>query len=72
MLHWILGFKEKKNRTVEAKFIRQKENGLERIGVSTYNYYPKVVFDIGTAKRINQIEDRFRYKQRFEVRTENR
>lgn len=50
------GFKEKKNRTIDAIFIRKKSNGFERFGVSTYNYYPKVVFNIGCSKRIDMIE----------------
>lgn len=50
------GFKEKKSRTSEAIYIRLKENGYEVIGVSTTNYYPEVVFGMGTQKRINEIE----------------
>ena len=52
-----LGFKLKKTRTSEAIYIRNKENGFERIGISTTNYYPEVVFGMGNSKRINLIED---------------
>lgn len=54
-----LGFKLKKTRTSEAIYIRNKENGFERMGISTTNYYPEVVFGMGTSKRINLIEDIF-------------
>lgn len=52
-----LGFKLIKTRDINAIFIREKENGNERIGVSTTNYYPEVVFEMGTQKRINEIEE---------------
>ena len=52
-----LGFKLKKTRTSEAIYIRNKENGYEDMGISTTNYYPEVVFGMGTSKRINLIED---------------
>lgn len=52
-----LGFKENKNRTISAIYIRKKDNGFEDIGVATYNYSPEVVLNIGTGKRIDLIED---------------
>lgn len=51
------GFQLKKTRDINAIFIKQKETGYERIGVSTTHYYPEVVFNMGTQKRINIIED---------------
>lgn len=50
------GFKLKKTRDTEAVYIREKMNGFERMGISTYNYYPEVVFGMGTMKRYNKIE----------------
>lgn len=51
------GFKEKKIRRAEAIYIKAKENGFERFGVSTLNYMPIVVYAIGASKRLNLVED---------------
>lgn len=52
------GFNLKKTKNVSAIYIRnKKENGYEDIGVSTTNYYPEVVFEMGTSKRINIVEE---------------
>ncbi len=51
------GFKLKKTRTIEAIYIRQKDIGYEDVGISTDNYYPEVVFGMGSSKRINSVEE---------------
>ncbi len=51
------GFKLQKTRTTEAIYYKKKENGYEVLGVSTANYYPEVVFKMGTQKRLNVIEE---------------
>ncbi|MAN29035.1 MULTISPECIES: hypothetical protein [Mesonia] len=50
-------FNLKKTRNINAIYIRKKENGYEDLGISTYNYYPEVVFGIGTSKRLNEVEE---------------
>ena len=51
------GFREKKISRAEAKYIKIKDTGFERFGVSTLNYIPIVVFRLGCIKRLDVIEN---------------